>query len=463
MTGRTTPTGPDNRRMSETFADRWGVPVRAAGPAAVAVLDQAIEDLVALAGDPVRRAEAAIAADGDLTLARIYRAYLSLYATSAAGRAEAADLLAPLAASPAATGPSGEREAHHLAAARAWADGDWPAAGRALRRALLAHPRDLLALKVAQDIYFFIGNRHELRDVVARVLPAWPERDQAWGYVQGMYAFGLEENADYQGAETAARRALAREPRDVWAAHALAHVFEMEGRHEAGVAFLSASSPDWRESFFAVHNWWHLGLYLLELGKDDDALALYDERIRAVSSAEWLDIVDAASLLWRLALYGTDVRARAAALTADIADLVGTPEYIFNDWHAVMAFGLAGDHDRVARLLAANREIAVPTNRHAAERAGTALLAGFAAFAAGDPAAAVDLLVDVRPEANAVGGSHAQRDVIDVTLIAAAARSGQSQLARALVSERVARKPSADTSARALLRANGGSESWLTW
>ena len=446
--------------MTSTFGDRWGVPVQAADGAAVLLLDQAVEDLVSLAGDPVGGAEAAIAADGELGLARVFRAYLSLYATTAEGFAEASTLIKPLEAG-ADLLPT--RERHHLAAARAWADGDWQAATRALERTLVANPRDLLALKVAQDLYFFLGNRLELRDVAARVLPAWPPSDPAWGFVQGIWAFGLEENGDYRAAEVAAENSLGRNPRDVWGVHALAHVFEMEGRHEPGVSFLSSSSPDWEGSYFAVHNWWHLGLYLLELGRADDALALYHERVRAARSTEWLDIVDAAALLWRLSLYGRDVAAPAAALAADISDLVNIPVYLFNDWHALMTFGLAGDHARVARVLLANRNALGPTNRQAADRAGHRLLEGFAAFAAGEPETAANLLIDIRPEAHAVGGSHAQRDVIDLTLIAAAARSGQAGLTRALVAERTARKPSAAPSARALVLANGGDDTWLAW
>lgn len=356
-----------------TFADRWGAPVRAGSAGAVTLLDRAVEDLVALAGDPVGAAEAAIAADADLALARIYRAYLSLYATTAEGIAEASALIKPLEAGPAGALPP--REGQHLAAARAWADGDWQAAARALERALVACPRD------------------------------------------------------------------------VWGVHALAHVFEMEGRHEPGVAFLSSSAPDWSGSYFAVHNWWHLGLYLLELGRAGDALALYHERVRAARSAEWLDIVDAAALLWRLSLCGTDVAGPAAALAADISGLAADQVYRFNDWHAVMTFGLAGDYARAGRVLAASRHLTRATGRQVAERAGLRLLEGFAAFAAGDPAAAAELLAGVRGEAYAVGGSHAQRDVIDLTLIAAAARSGQASLTRALVAERTARKPAAAPSA----------------
>src|SRR6201989_2491956 len=113
----------------------------------------------------------------------------------------------------------GERELHHLRAARHWAEGDWEAATRSLERALLCHPRDLLALKVAQDLYFFLGNRLELRDTAARVLPAWTRDRPGWGYVQGIYAFGLEENAASRQAESRARAALEVNPRDVWSVH----------------------------------------------------------------------------------------------------------------------------------------------------------------------------------------------------------------------------------------------------
>src|SRR5206468_1385350 len=184
------------------------------------------------------------------------------------------------------------------------------------------------------------------------------------------YAFGLEENADYRQAESRARAALDHNPRDVWSVHALAHVFEMEGSQQDGVDFLTASAPCWSASFFAIHNWWHRGLYHLELGETGEALALYDDPIRAGRSTEWLDVVDAAALLWRLSLFGVDVTERAEQLAADIGDL---------------------------------------------------------------------------------------------TLIAAAARAGDDSLARALVTERVARKPTAEAAARQLITENGGSLDALRW
>lgn len=434
--------------MSMLHSDRWGAAVRAGGVASVARLDNAVEDLVALRDDPLAAADSAVGADTSLSLGHILRAYLCLYATSAEGMAAARGILAGLPPV-----EPGSRESLHLQAATHWASGEWPAAARSLEAALRLDGRDLLALKVAQDLYFFLGDRLDLRDVVARVLPQWPEDQPGWGYVQGMYAFGLEENAAYRQAEASAAAAMRADPGDVWAVHAQAHVFEMEGRQAEGIDFLTVTEGDWSSSFFAIHNWWHLSLHHLELGDIDTVVALYDQRIRAGRSDQWLDAVDAASLLWRLALAGADVASRAEELADDIERMLAAPVYAFNDWHAVMALGLAGRHARVAEVLHANRTQATGSNERNLARAGVALLDGFAAFAAGRPDRAIECLGDVRPRADAIGGSHAQRDVIDLTLLAAAARAGERALADALVAERVARKPTAAAAAAAVLAA----------
>jgi hypothetical protein len=156
----------------------------------------------------------------------------------------------------------------------------------------------------------------------------------------------------------------------------------------------------------------------------------------------------------RLSLFGIDVGGRADQLAANIELLVDDPVYLFNDWYAVMALGLSGRHECNQQLVANNRRRTVGTNREVAERVRLALVEGFGSFAAGQPDRALDLLIDLRPVANAVGGSHAQRDIIDLTLIAAAARAGERTLTEDLVAERVARKPSASAAATQLVAAN---------
>lgn len=437
--------------MAQAFTDRWGSPVFGGRQQAVDLLDEAVEQLVSLSGDPTAFAEEAATRDPQLVLARVLPAYLALYAGSASGLERARDLVGDLDPRSLA---AGEREVLHVLAVQSWADGEWERAASFLERALLHDSRDLLALKVAQDLSFFIGNQRELRDVVERVFAAWPSDRAGHGFVCGMYAFGLEENGQYEAAEKQARRALEENPRDVWAVHAQAHVFEMRGAQRPGVAFLDRTAPDWSSSYFATHNWWHQALYRLELREVDEALALYDGPIRGTRSNEWLDVDDAASLLWRLHLFGVDVGDRARALFDDIEGLLGEPVAVFNDWHAVMSAGLAGAPEVCERLILVNGSAHDGTNRRAIDAAGLQLLEGFAAFASGDNDRALRRLVDLPPRAHVVGGSHAQRDVIDLTLMAAAARSGNVPMAEALLATRVERKPSAMAAGLALIRTN---------
>jgi hypothetical protein len=82
-------------------------------------------------------------------------------------------------------------------------------------------------------------------------------------------------------AEDFGRRAVATNPRDPWAIHAVAHVMEMQGRQANGIAWLTGSAQDWsRDNFFAYHNWWHLALYHLDLEQHERVLQLYDAVIR---------------------------------------------------------------------------------------------------------------------------------------------------------------------------------------
>jgi hypothetical protein len=147
-----------------------------------------------------------------------------------------------------------------------------------------------------------------LRDRIARALPAWHPGMPSYHAILGMHAFGLEETGDYRRAEAQGRMGVELEPRDGWAQHAVAHVMEMQGRQRDGIAWMMGNADAWApESFFAVHNWWHLALYHLDLGEIDDALELFDGPIYGARSPLAINMVDASALLWRLHLGGIDV------------------------------------------------------------------------------------------------------------------------------------------------------------
>src|SRR5690606_32213369 len=112
-----------------------------------------------------------------------------------------------------------DRERRHIAAARAWLDGDFARSSRTYGSIVIDYPRDSLALQIAHIEDFLLGQSTMLRDRVARVLPAWSKDDDSYGYLLGMHAFGLEETNLYEQAEEQGRRALQINPRDPWAVH----------------------------------------------------------------------------------------------------------------------------------------------------------------------------------------------------------------------------------------------------
>jgi len=433
--------------------DRWGVAIQVAHEEAEQLFSEAVEDFVLLRNDPAATLDAAIIADPSAPLPQLARAQLDLFSQTRESLRSAQQRLKEVAPLLVTAQP---RE-HLIGQATIWcAEGRLDLAARALDRAAALDPHDLWAVRITHDLSFFLGDAKNLRDCVARVASAWNDQDPLFGALQGMYAFGLEETTNFALAETKARFALEVNAHDVWAHHALAHVLEMQGRTREGISFLEGGHDEWDSSFFAVHNWWHLALYFVEEGNIDQALSIYDGPIRRNDSTEWLDLVDACSLLWRLSLLGIDVQDRARALVGLLEPKMEDVLYVFNDLHALMAFSLAGRDDLVSAVLDANENSAEinTSNAFALSAAGLDLLHAFAAFGRGEPITAVDRLFNARDRASVIGGSLAQRDILDQTLIAAATKAGDAGLIRNLTSERLERKPTAAASVSRLIEAN---------
>ena len=434
--------------------DLRGAPTGASSSVARDSHERALWHLVSFYGDPMAAFDATIAADPGWGLARIVKAVFILTLTEPAMLPQARELLAE--AEPLMAGAPPHEQAHFGAAQAALA-GRWREACARWDALLLDQPRDLLALSAAHLFDFYRGDARSLRARVARVLPEWPACDPLQPFVQGMHAFGLEENNLYPQAEAAGREALARDPRGPWAIHAVAHVMEMQGRHEEGVRWLHDGSAGWVDNGLAVHLWWHLALFRLETLDTSAALALFDARIAGSASTVNLQWLDASALLWRLQLLGIDVGARWQALAAEWADPVAhAGHYAFNDVHALLAFIGSGDMARAQALLAASSAQARADNTDMAREVGVPLMQGLMAFANGDADEACQKLYPLRGVAHHFGGSHAQRDLIDQTLLAAAARSSHRAAGRALLNERRLAKPLAALTAHWAQRLGAG-------
>ena len=410
-----------------------------ASNAALAHYDAALAGFQCFIGDPVTALKDATDDSPAFVMAHVLNAYVHLTGTDAEGLP-----VAMASYEAAAAAPTNAREAGHVAAVGQMLQGELRQAARILEDVSIAYPRDALALQAGQLTDFLLGESRMLRDRIGRALPHWDRAMPGYHAIQGMLAFGLEETGLYDRAEAAGREAIALEPRNGWAQHAVAHVLEMQDRREDGVVWMREDIRRWTdESFFAVHNWWHLALFHLGLGQTEEVLNLYDGPIWGARSTLAFDMVDASAMLWRLHLLGVDVGDRWTALADSWAPAVGESLYAFNDAHAAMAFVGAGRTDALAALREAQgRALARPgDNAGFVADVGRPVVEGLAAFGQGDWKGAIEALRPVRNRAGRFGGSHAQRDVIDLTLIEAARRAGDTALHAALLAERDAARP----------------------
>ncbi|MCO5070154.1 MAG: tetratricopeptide repeat protein [Rhizobiaceae bacterium] len=435
------------------FHDSLGLPVAGATPEALTFYDQAVHELQCFTGDPVATIDKAIEAAPDFVMAHVFKGGLFALSTDREALAvarESAGLAGGLNGS--------ERERAHVAALGQLAEGRWHGASEILEDLTIEEPRDVLALMVGHQVDFFTGNARLLRDRIARAMPMWSQDMPGYHAMLAMQAFGFEETADYGRAEAFGRRAIELQPRNGWAQHAVAHVMEMQSRQHDGIAWMRGNEAQWtKENFLQVHNWWHLALFHYDLGETDEMLALYDGPIYGERSPLALNMVDASALLWRLYLGGVDVGDRWRGLAANWAPKATAGNYAFNDAHAMMAFVGAGLSGTAEDLLAAQRDAmsAGDDNSAFTRDVGHPVCLALKAFGAGDYVKAAQLLRPVCAISSRFGGSHAQRDVLELTLIEAALRSGQVQLARALTAERHSARPDSPLSALFVARAAG--------
>ncbi|XP_067666237.1 tetratricopeptide repeat protein 38-like isoform X2 [Haliotis asinina] len=355
-----------------------------------------------------------------------------------------------------------EREKQHARALKLWSDGLTPEACNVWEDILLQNPLDILALKFAHDSYFYLGYPNQNRDSIARVLPKWNPGMPLYGYLVGMYSFGLEECSLYDQAERTAKQGLNLNPRDAWSTHTLCHVMEMTGRQDEGISFLTDTVANWAScGMLACHNYWHWALYYIEKGDYQGALNIFDTQVtvRSCKSGALLDLVDACSLLFRLEMEGVDVGERWNDIYDVCRPHVDDHILAFNDVHILMACLASKQPDAAKQMMESIKQFVQNgrgTNQVVTEEVGLTLCEAFVAYKDDDFAKAVDLLKPIRYNIIKIGGSHAQRDIFNLFLIQAAIKSPSTEhhkLARSLLMERKALKENAPMTDRLIAKA----------
>lgn len=404
-----------------TLTDRYGNALSTVSQAARDAYVAGVDHILASTAGTEAQLARAIAQDPNFALAHIALARQHQLWGNAAG------VKSSLAAAQACTGIN-NFEAAHLGAFAQLMTGQIREGYASIRQHLLEHPRDALAATTCTGVFSLIGfsgqpgREAELLAFTTSLAPAYG-RD--WWFT-AQHAFAQMEAGQVGPAATSIETAIAGHPRNANAAHIRAHLYYENGETEAGFAYLHDWMPDYdRAGLLHCHLSWHEALWALERG---DTAAMWTVIDDAVSPGKGRGpalnvLTDMASILYRAELRGVEVPpSRWAEISRYATQYFPKPGLAFADVHAALAHAMAGDCARLGHVIEGAKGPAGDVVRE--------LALAFGAIATGEwPLAEAHLSVAMQDHAR-IGGSRAQRDLVEFAYVSVLLRQGHGARAR---------------------------------
>jgi hypothetical protein len=424
------------------LTDRFDLPVTSASAAAVGNYVAAVDLLLSANTGAEELLQRATTADPDFALAHIARArLLQLQARMPEARAAAArakTLRDRLSA----------REQRHIDTIALAVEGSATQPLALVRMHVSEYPRDALPLSLALGVFGLLGfsgrlDHHEAQLVLLQELaPHWGDDWWFLGYLGWAYI----ETGEVAAGTRLVERSLAGNPRNAHAAHQRVHGFFESGDAAGGAAFTEAWLPDYdRAGHLHCHLSWHLALFELARDRPERARGVYLYSIRpsVAQSAPMLSLADSASFLWRWRLYGAapPLDEHWAEVAAHAHRHFPQASLAFADLHAAFAEAATGDGEVLQKRISGLHSLA-EDGRLPPGKVAPALCAGAAALFRGENEEAARVLEAALADLPRIGGSHAQREVFEDSLIIAHLRAGQPAKAEPLLRSRLARRPS---------------------
>jgi tetratricopeptide (TPR) repeat protein len=420
------------------LADRYDLPLSTASAAARDAYVEGCDLALTLYPGAVEAFDRAIAADPGFAMAHAGKAQVLIregdVAAARAALAQAMDLP-----------PGLPRETGHIAFFDLVFAGRTDAAINALYVHLSGWPRDALVLASAANPNGLLGasgrlgQKHQIAVLMDSLAPHYG--DDFW--FLAYHAMALSEDGQLTAARAKIERSLAANPNNAHGAHGFAHICYESGERDTARGFLSSWLPSYpRNGFFHGHLNWHLALFELQEGNWDQAMQLYRDAIvlDRHSGGPQQKMSDGAALLWRSELAGRprDI-ASWRAMYEYARSALPRPGNGLADLHVILAHSVMGD-DTALDVRARQMQDLAREGRYPSGSYLPALSRGFLAFEQGDFSASIDALAPLVSESERIGGSRAQHDLIEFTLLRAYLDANRPEEARRLLS---ARRPGA--------------------
>ena len=417
------------------LTDRYGLALSTTSPAARDAYVEGVDLLLTVYPGAAQAFDRAIAADPDFALAHIAKARaLQLSGDLPAMRDCLAKAEVLSEGAPA-------RDLSHIEVFRCLFAGQPTAALAALRTHVASWPRDALVLSLAANQGGLIGmsglagRERNLVDFLGRLAPAYAND---WWF-EAHYGMALSEIGEHDAARPRIERSLAQVRRNAYGAHAFAHLCYETGARDSGIAFLRDWLPLYTpDGGLFGHLSWHLGLFELHAGNLEAGFRLYADAFSSDDhrGAVHQKLADSVSFLWRSEMAGYP---REPARWAKIEEFVHAkfprPGMSLADWHVALAHAATADGAALESWIQAIEDLRRAGRYPSGSVVPTAALA-FAAFQRGDHPGVIDLIAPMLPERERMGGSRAQVDLLEATLLRAYLCTGRLDEARQLLADR---------------------------
>ena len=440
--------------------DWHGLQLTTVSDAAVAAFDHAVKGYVTYESDTPQRIGRLMEAAPDFAMAHVFKGYMTMLSFKAANlplAREALDTAVKL------EGGLSQRERGHIAALDGLVKGNPDRALKIWEGILADHPTDIIAFRLHHFTAFWLGRPEAMAAAVESVLPRYRSTLPAYGTLLACRCFANEELGNYALAEASGRQAIEIDASDVWAAHAVAHILEMQGRRAEGILWLKGLEPNWgTKNNLKHHLWWHRGLYHFERGEFDEVLNLYDNSFRNHASdltrAQpdlYIDIQNAASMLFRLALQDVDVGSRWVEIADHAETRIGDCLSLFTLPHWTMALAATKRFDKASELVRKMEDFGNGPGLLARSVRDYAVPVCKAIIAHGEGRyrEACEVMRPALGGMSCLGGSHAQQEVLEQLFLDCAVKAGSTGDVRLIIERVRGRNPVAPEQRRGYAKA----------
>jgi len=418
------------------FRDRYGLTLTTNSVTAVEGYVQGIDQFLAAELGADTSLAQAIEADEGFATAYASLAIIQQFQGSAAAAKQSA------ARARACMAGLSERERRYVEVIAMFVDGGGSHVLPLVHAHVEEFPRDAVLLFLRGFLNARSGRADWQREQFDYLTQLAPQYGDDWFFL-GQYAFAHHALNRFEESRRLAERSLAYNPRCGHAVHSLAHVFYETNDHATGATFLHGWMANYdRSGPMHCHLAWHQALFELSMGYYVRVMDLYEDAIRPDVARTRTSMYDAASLLWRYQIYGCAQDELPWSAVGELAArITAQPGMAFVDANAALALAAAGDEVAFGRLIDGLRTL----DAQGHPTAGCVVLPlvqGIWAFAQGAYDEAIERIEPIADQIVRIGGSNAQREVFEDTLLEAYLRAGRYAHAEAILRQRLGRRPS---------------------